>query len=263
MGLSIGFVPTMGALHPGHIALIKESLSRCDITICSIFVNPTQFNDRSDYNKYPNRLENDIRLLEAAGTNLLFLPDVNDVYNNGLENLEQYDIGYLETILEGKFRPGHFQGVAQVMMRLLKAVNPDYLFMGQKDYQQCMVINRLLDLLKFKATLVTCPTLRENDGLAMSSRNLRLTPDQRAKASSIYSALTFVKKNLASGHLGSLKKQAVEMLEKEGFIIDYFEIAKAADLELTSDWDGTTPLVALVAAFAGDVRLIDNMLLNS
>lgn len=234
-----------------------------DITICSIFVNPTQFNDPSDYNKYPTSSGSDIRLLEAAGTHLLFKPSVAAVYPDGTENLEQYNIGYLESILEGKSRPGHFQGVAQVMARLLKAVTPDFLFMGQKDYQQCLVVGRLLGLLHLKTTLITCPTLREADGLAMSSRNLRLTPEQRIKAPALFDALIGVRKKLAPGNLESLKKEAREKLEKKGLKVDYMEIAGTADLQLTDSWDGSTGLIALVAAFAGEVRLIDNLLLNS
>lgn len=262
-GQSIGFVPTMGALHGAHIELVNYSASVCDITVCSIFVNPTQFNDQGDYNKYPDRFENDIRMLSASGVDVVFVPPVAEIYPAGTTALEPYDLGYLETILEGEFRPGHFQGVCQVMSRLLKAVEPDHLFMGQKDYQQCMVIKRLLWLLQMKTVLDTRPTVREKDGLAMSSRNLRLTADQREKAPMIYSVLSDIRNNIVPGNLGKLKNEATKRLNNNGFRVEYVEIANAGNLHPVDEWNGTTPLVALVAAFLGDVRLIDNMLLNN
>jgi pantoate--beta-alanine ligase len=189
-GKVIGFVPTMGALHNGHIALVDQSKKEASLTICSIFVNPTQFNNPNDYQLYPNTIEADIAKLEAAGCDVLFLPAIAEMYPRGTAGLEQYDLGYLETLLEGKYRPGHFQGVCQVMFRLLTMVQPDKLFMGQKDYQQCMVVNRLLQLMQSGTRLITCPTLREPDGLAMSSRNMRLTAEDRQKATTIYKCLT-------------------------------------------------------------------------
>ncbi len=196
-GKSIGFVPTMGALHAGHISLITISKKETDITVCSIFVNPTQFNDPKDFQKYPITLEKDIALLEAAGVDILFLPGVSELYPTGTANLEHYDLGQLENLLEGKYRPGHFQGVCQVMYRLLHLVRPDHLFMGQKDYQQCMVVQRLLTLLGLPIQLHRCPIIREADGLAMSSRNQRLSPAQRANATAIYRALLLLKEEFA------------------------------------------------------------------
>jgi pantoate--beta-alanine ligase len=262
-GLTIGFVPTMGALHDAHIALVNQSASVCDITVCSIFVNPTQFNEPSDYNKYPVTLENDIRRLTASRASILYAPTVNEVYTAGTTSLEHYDLGYLETILEGQFRPGHFQGVCQVMSRLLKTVHPDKLFMGQKDYQQCMVIKKLLGYLEQRAELITCPTLREKDGLAMSSRNMRLNEEQRKKAPLIYAVLTGIKKQLAPGNVDHLKKAAADRLNGGGFRVEYVEIADASTLQPCNEWDGSTQLVALTAAFIGEVRLIDNILLNN
>jgi pantoate--beta-alanine ligase len=252
-GLVSGFVPTMGALHQGHLSLI---------TVCSIFVNPTQFNDPKDFDKYPKTLEQDILLLENAGTDILFLPSVDEVYTDGLTNLEHYDLGYLETILEGKFRPGHFQGVCQVMYRLLKLVQPDLLFMGQKDYQQCMVVKRLLTLMESKTQLIPAPTIRENSGLAMSSRNMRLSEQQRGEAVDISKTLRFIRENLQYQSLNALKSTATEQLQQAGFKVDYVEIAHAETLEPIEEWDGKTPLVALVAAFLGDIRLIDNLILT-
>jgi len=260
----IGFVPTMGALHQGHLSLINASKAGSDVTICSIFVNPAQFNDPKDFEKYPNTIDKDLQFLESAGTDIVFLPTVHEIYPAGIRNLEHYDLGYLETILEGKYRPGHFQGVCQVMSRLLAAVQPDGLFMGQKDYQQCMVIAKLLALMNIASTtqLHICPTVRETDGLAMSSRNLRLNNIERKKAVAINGALQFVKKEIHAGDLTKLEIEAASSLAAQGFKVDYFEIAKADSLELISEWDGNTKLVALAAAFLNQVRLIDNMLLN-
>lgn len=262
-GLTIGFVPTMGALHNAHIDLVNHSATVCNITVCSIFVNPTQFNDPSDYNKYPVTLESDIRMLATSKATILFAPPVSEIYTEGTSSLEHYDLGYLETLLEGEFRPGHFQGVCQVMSRLLKTVDPDVLFMGQKDYQQCMVIKKLLTQLNQDIRLETCPTIREKDGLAMSSRNMRLNNEQRTKAALIYQVLKEIKGNLMPGNLSHLKQEAVKRLTNGGFRVEYVEIADAGNLHPYNEWNGYTPLVGLVAAFIGDVRLIDNMLLNN
>jgi len=261
-GHSIGFVPTMGALHQGHLSLIAASRRDNGITVASIFVNPTQFNDPKDFEKYPKTLEKDIELLEAAGTDLLFLPSVTEIYPEGTGHLRQYDLGYLETILEGKYRPGHFQGVCNVMHRLMDAVQPDNLYMGQKDYQQCMVVKHLLQLTGSPARLHPCPTLREADGLAMSSRNTRLGPAEREKATAIYRALSQLRDTLRPGPVAAACSEAAASLAKYDFKVDYIAIADAATLEPIGDWDGRRNIVALAAAFQQDVRLIDNMLLN-
>jgi pantoate--beta-alanine ligase len=264
-GKQIGFVPTMGALHTGHIALIDQSKQATAVTVCSIFVNPTQFNNPGDYQLYPKTIEQDIAKLEAAGCDALFLPSIEEMYPNGTTGLEQYDLGYLETLLEGKFRPGHFQGVCQVMFRLLSMVQPHQLFMGQKDYQQCMVVTRLLTLMKSPIQLITCPTLREPDGLAMSSRNLRLSPEDRQKATTIYHCLTLIKQQLSQGVFWpAVKEKAEKMLIDAGFRIDYVELADANTLQPATATMATVyqgPRVALIAAFLHDVRLIDNMLM--
>lgn len=260
----IGFVPTMGALHQGHISLIKSSSKSNQVTVCSIFVNPTQFNDPKDYDKYPVTIEKDIELLENAGCDVLFMPSVTEMYPEGLDLPMHYDLGYLETILEGKFRPGHFQGVCVVVHKLLEKVLPDNLYLGQKDYQQCMVIAKLVDLigLKNEITINICPTLREPDGLAMSSRNIRLKEYERKKAVAIFQSLRFIRDNLKKGDLSVLKHEANSLLKKNGFKTDYIEIAGANDLLLANEWNGKTKLVAVAAAFLNEVRLIDNMLLN-
>ncbi len=260
----IGFVPTMGALHKGHISLIESSSKSNQVTVCSIFVNPTQFNDPKDYEKYPVTIEKDIELLENAGCDVLFMPSVTEMYPEGLGLPMHYDLGYLETILEGKFRPGHFQGVCVVVHKLLEKVLPDNLYLGQKDYQQCMVITKLVDLigLKNEITINICPTLREPDGLAMSSRNIRLKEDERKKVVAIFQSLRFIRDNLKKGDLSVLKHEANSLLTKNGFKTDYIEIAGANDLSLVNEWDGKIKLVAVAAAFLNEVRLIDNMLLN-
>lgn len=262
-GRQIGFVPTMGALHPGHISLINASRQDNPVTVCSIFVNPTQFNDPADFEKYPITLDKDIRLLEEAGCSVLFLPSVTEIYPDGPKARMHYDLGYLETRLEGFYRPGHFQGVCMVVHRLLDIVQPNHLYLGQKDYQQCMVITRLVELTGIKNVEVkVCPTLREADGLAMSSRNMRLSAADRQTATAIYRCLLYIKENLAAGDLSLLMQAACGQLEAAGFRVDYVDIADAHTLAPVSQWDGQQPLVALVAAFLNEVRLIDNMLLT-
>ena len=263
-GEKIGFIPTMGALHQGHLSLINSSINKNTITVASIFVNPTQFNDPKDFEKYPVTIEKDIDLLEKEGCDILFLPAVNEIYPDGTRAAIHYNLGFLETILEGKFRPGHFQGVCMVVHRLLEIIQPDKLYLGQKDYQQCMVITRLIDLIKQKEKTIVkiCSTLRENDGLAMSSRNMRLNEMERKEASGIYQCISFIKENLKPGSLLPLKANARKWLEKKGFRVDYVEIADAESLESVNEWDGKQKLVALIAAFLNEVRLIDNMILN-
>lgn len=263
-GREIGFVPTMGALHKGHISLIEESKKNNRLTACSIFVNPVQFNDPKDFEKYPVTIENDILMLEKAGCDILFLPSVQEIYPEGTKQTKKYDLGYLETILEGKFRPGHFQGVCRVLERLLNIVKPHNLYLGRKDYQQCMVIKKLTELtgLDKIINVQICPTLREDDGLAMSSRNMRLTPGDRTKAPAIYKVLQVIKENINTMNIEAVKDMAKQLLSDNGFRPDYVEIADASNLRLIEKWDGKKEIVALVAAFLNDIRLIDNLDLN-
>lgn len=264
MGKRIGFVPTMGALHAGHISLVKASISQNDITVSSIFINPTQFNDPGDFAKYPVTLETDLFMLEEAGTDILFLPSVKDMYPEGISTLRKYDLGRLEQIFEGKYRPGHFQGVCNVVDTLLSITEPDHLYLGQKDYQQSMVLTRLLEIIgrKQKTKIVVCPTFREPDGLAMSSRNLRLKEDERKKAVTISKVLEYLKNNLKPGSLKEMKSTGINKLKENGLKPDYVAIADANTLDAVENWDGKQRLVALIAAYLNDVRLIDNMLLN-
>jgi pantoate--beta-alanine ligase len=261
-GASIGFVPTMGALHRGHMTLVEDSVKHTDLTVSSIFVNPTQFNDPADFAKYPVTIETDLKLLAEYGADIVFLPEVSGIYPAGMDQLIHYPLGQLETILEGKYRPGHFQGVCQVVHRLLEIVQPDILFMGQKDYQQCMVVRNLIETFNLPVRLETCSTIREDSGLAMSSRNTRLNVEDRSKASEIYSALSEIKKQLKPGILTTLKENANRQLTEAGFEVDYLEICHAGDLTIMDKWDGQAPVIALAAAFLSGVRLIDNLVLN-
>lgn len=260
-GDCIGFVPTMGALHEGHLRLIDASLQAADITVCSIFVNPKQFNDPRDFEKYPNRIGIDLDMLYSRGTDGVFLPAVDEIYPPGHVENKTYDLGGLDSRLEGAFRPGHFQGVCQVMDRLLHIVNADLLFMGQKDFQQCLVIKKLLEITGLKTRLEIFPTVRESSGLAMSSRNMRLSPEQKEQAALIYKTMTDLKGNLRPGNLSTLKRSAINALSAAGFKVDYVEIGDTGNLMPVEDWDGKQNIVVVVAAFLGEVRLIDNLLL--
>lgn len=260
-GKSIGFVPTMGALHQGHLSLIELGKQKADITVASIFINPTQFNDPKDYEKYPVTTDNDISLLENTNCDILFLPGLSEIYPEGTASNVQYQLGKLENVLEGKFRPGHFQGVAQVVHRLLNIVQPDFLFLGSKDYQQVLVIKKLVDLTSFPVEVITGDTLRETSGLAMSSRNLRLSREQLQHSTSIHKALLYIKDHFSTTPLVKLESDATTLLLNDGFSkVDYVAIVDAQTLE-TPLAGQKENLVALIAAFMGDVRLIDNIVL--
>ena len=255
---TIGFVPTMGALHNGHISLISKAKSENNLVVCSIFVNPTQFNNPVDLEKYPKTIEADIEKLESAACDILFLPSVAEMYPASEKN-KHYELGYLETILEGKYRPGHFQGVCIIVDKLLLAVKPTVLYLGRKDYQQCMVVAAMMKLEKHVCRLVICETIRETDGLAMSSRNMRLNAEDRQQALRIIESLNYLKKNIKIGSLEALKDNADFFLTENGYKVDYIEIADATTLEIQETWDGEKKLIALVAAYLNEVRLIDNI----
>jgi len=262
-GNTIGFVPTMGALHEGHISLLEVSKKENNLTVCSVFVNPAQFNDPNDFKKYPVTIEQDIHMLESQGCDIVFMPPLLEMYPEGFAHGQQYDLGYLENILEGKYRPGHFQGVCRIVDLLLDIVHPHRLYLGQKDYQQCLVIKKLLELTnRTNIEIRICPTLREPDGLAMSSRNRRLSEDERSHAPIIFKILNEIKKDLKTGSLIKIKEKAKKDLQANGFTVDYVEIADAEDLSLMDDWNGDQKLVALMAASLNEVRLIDNLSLN-
>ena len=260
--LKIGFVPTMGALHNGHISLIQECKKHCDITVCSIFVNPTQFNDKKDFEKYPSTIENDIYLLETNKADILFLPSVNEVYKDGIEELKQFDLGYLENILEGKYRPGHFQGVCNVVYRLLNIIQPNTIFLGRKDYQQYLILKKMMQQFFSNIEILAVDIKREENGLAMSSRNMRLSEKAKTNAVSIFRALQFIKQNIAENNFDELKNKAAEQLLQNGFDnIDYIEICDAETL-LPANAISNKKLIALVAAFIEGVRLIDNIFID-
>jgi len=263
-GRSVGFIPTMGALHRGHISLLEESRKKGDITVVSIFVNPTQFNDKNDFDNYPSTITEDKIMLEAAGADIIFIPSVDEVYPDTSDKTPSYDFGYLDTILEGAHRPGHFKGVGQVVARLLEIVTPDKLYIGQKDFQQCMVIKKLAQQIPSLQNLdiTICPTLREDDGLAMSSRNRRLTIPQRAVANLIYQCLISIKTKAGVQKFSIVQKECMDILTDKGFRPEYVALADANDLTLLDEYDTNRPMVALIAAHIGDVRLIDNMLLQ-
>lgn len=260
-GKTIGFVPTMGALHKGHISLIQKSKADTDISVCSIFINPTQFNNIVDLQKYPVTIERDIDLLEAAGCDILFLPSTGEMYSEDEIN-EHYDLGMLETKLEGQYRPGHFQGVCIIVDKLLKAVQPTSIYLGKKDYQQCMVLTKMIQDKNYDVKVRLCDTVREIDGLAMSSRNARLNAEERRISLKIFESLKYIQEKIKPGNLDHLKLSATKFLTDNGFKVDYTEIADAQTLEIVVEWDGKKKLVTLVAAYLNDVRLIDNLILQ-
>ncbi len=261
-GIKIHFVPTMGALHQGHISLINNAKQTNSITVCSIFINPTQFNKLSDFEKYPVTLENDIYQLEKLSCEVVFIPSASEIYPKGLISSQKYELGNLENIMEGKYRPGHFQGVCQVVHRLLEIVQPDQLLLGQKDYQQVMIIKKMVKLLGINVEIIVCPTLRENDRLAMSSRNMRLSKEERNRAATIFSVLSMIKNEIDTKDPVLLKENAIQILIAEGFKVDYVEIADADTLEIISEMKNKIRLVTLAAAYLNDVRLIDNLLIS-
>ncbi len=262
-GHFIGFVPTMGALHEGHLSLIEESRKANDITVCSIFVNPIQFNNKQDLEKYPRNLKEDLRLLQSAGCDYVFIPENEEIYPEGTPGLD-INFGSLDKVLEGKFRPGHFKGVAIVVKKLFEIVNPDNAYFGKKDYQQLLIIRRLAEILQLPVKIHACPTFRESDGLAMSSRNLRLTIGEREMASLIYQTLCKVK--VKAGHLPvkDLRRWAIKKISSNpAFNIEYFEIVNKNDLHILESWKEKGNALACTAVFLGDIRLIDNIELFS
>ena len=253
----------MGALHRGHMALIAQSKKEQKVTIASIFVNPTQFNEPADFAKYPVTLEKDIQMLEAGGCDILFLPAVNEVYPDGITPKHHYELGELENIWEGFYRPGHFQGVCQVVHRLLDIIKPAHLYLGMKDYQQCKVIRKMIELTGLNVQVHMVPTVREADGLALSSRNLRLNERERQQAVSIYNQLCMIKEGIGQWSVEELQQKATENLLASGFKkVDYVAIANRQTLFPIKEFFPGKKLVVLIAAFLNEVRLIDNMELD-
>jgi pantoate--beta-alanine ligase len=255
----IAMVPTMGALHQGHVSLIAEAKQQADLVVCSIFVNPTQFTDPKDLEKYPRPLEHDIKMLEEAGCDVVFMPSVKEMYP-GPENWH-IDLGAAEFLLEGEFRKGHYQGVTQIVKKLFDAVNPDIAFFGQKDFQQVLMIKLMVAHFQMPIKIVSCPIIREPDGLAMSSRNIHLSAQDRQNALVINQALQYVKTHFKEDSIENLLEKATAMLQGiPGVELDYFTIANGESL-LPEYNKAADNLVALVAAKVGETRLIDNVLL--
>lgn len=261
-GQTIGFVPTMGALHEGHMDLIRRSREECDITVCSIFVNPTQFNDPSDLEKYPRTLEADLELLRSEKTDIVFHPDIKDIYPDGENRSKHFDFGEIDKVMEGSFRPGHFDGVAQVVDRLLEIVSPHRLYMGQKDFQQVAVVRSLLAQTDHQAQLVMVPTRRESHGLAMSSRNRRLSHSIREKAACIFEGLSWIKDHMDVLTVTELQEGFVERCSIPPFRAEYIEIVHGHSLKSLTNLSGEEYVVACAAVWAGDIRLIDNIILR-
>ncbi|MBT8218708.1 MAG: pantoate--beta-alanine ligase [Bacteroidia bacterium] len=260
--LTIGFVPTMGALHDGHISLIQAATDRCDITVCSIFVNPTQFNQKSDLDKYPYNITADLNRLLDHDTDVVFIPDADEIYPEGDSYEMSYDLGGMDEILEGAKRPGHFEGVVQVVDLLLQIVGPDQLFMGQKDFQQFSIIQKMLELQESKIELVVCPIIREKDGLAMSSRNVRLTEKDRRDALQLNRTLLYIKNHIFEHPIDDVLTAAKRMLESPNMRLEYLTIVDVKTLQEVYEIKPEMKTVALIAAWVGDVRLIDNMILR-
>ena len=260
---SIGFVPTMGALHEGHLSLIRRSRSENDVTVASIFVNPTQFNDSSDYARYPRTIEKDRAMLEEAGCNILFCPPESEIYSSPeLKNID-FNPGTVADVLEGAHRPGHFQGVAAVVKRLFDIIQPDNAYFGAKDYQQLLIIKKLVQFYHLPIQVIGCETLREPNGLAMSSRNMLLSPAERSEAAFLYQMLQKAKGLVLSGKTdkqGIIDIIMTDFEQNGNFKLDYFDICSAESLQSASDLS-QKDLVMCVAAFLGKVRLIDNIVL--
>ena len=256
---SIGFVPTMGALHKGHLSLVETSLANVDCTVVSIFINPRQFNDSDDLKKYPRPIESDIRMLSETGIDVLFLPDEVDIYARGDESHIDFDPGPAANSMEGKFRPGHFKGMAEVVYRLLAIVEPDKLYMGQKDFQQLTIVRKMITDLHIPVLLEMCPTVRESNGLAMSSRNARLSTEARQEAAIIYSTLVAAQRLYEEeAPVGEIKKLAMQALTRRNFDPEYFEIVDGISLEPVSSIDDSQFVVTCCAVKVEGIRLIDN-----
>lgn len=255
----MGYVPTMGALHQGHLSLIDAAREKADIVVCSIFVNPTQFNDKKDLENYPRPIEADIQKLKEANCDVLFLPEVDEMYNSNDE--WHIELDNLDNILEGEIRPGHYQGVTQIVKKLFDIVKPDYAFFGQKDFQQFVVISYMVKKLDIKVQLIRCPIIREMDGLAMSSRNVYLSAEDRQNALSLIKALTKAKEDFSSLSISEVRKNAMDYLSKaRGIKVEYFELFNTRTFEPATSKENEN-IIALVAARVGSIRIIDNMIL--
>ena len=257
-GKKIGFVPTMGALHEGHASLVRRAVAENEIVVVSVFVNPTQFNDKNDLLKYPRTLEADCELLEKEGAAYVFAPTVEEIYPE--PDTRQFSYAPLDTVMEGKFRPGHFNGVCQVVSKLLMMVEPDVAYFGEKDFQQLAIIREMVKQMNFPLQIVGCPIVREADGLALSSRNARLSEEQRKQALEISQTL-FKSQEYAALHTLEETQKFVEesIAVAEGLELEYFEIVDGMTLQKIASWEDTDYVVGCITVFCGEVRLIDNI----
>ena len=260
-GKTVGFVPTMGALHQGHISLINESKKVCDITVCSIFVNPTQFNNANDLTRYPRTPEADVQLLEQAGCDVLYMPDVKDIYPT--TDTRQFNFGYLDTVLEAEHRPGHYNGVGQVVSILLTGIEPHKAFFGSKDYQQVMIVKTLVKQLKLPVEIISCAILRENDGLAMSSRNMLLTPEERKIAALVPKMMEEAIEIARQIGVSAAKSFILNEVAKVPIMkLDYYEVCDTETLEPLTALRHNQQAISLIAVFVGNIRLIDNWMVD-
>lgn len=260
-GGSVGLVPTMGALHRGHLSLVEAAVRENPVVVASIFVNPAQFNDPEDLKRYPRSLEADLHLLEPAGCKIVFAPDIEAVYPE--PDTRMFDFGLLDKVMEGKYRTGHFNGVAQVVSKLFEMVKPDKAYFGLKDFQQLAIIKSMVKMLKMPVEIVACPIIREENGLAMSSRNELLTTEERENAALIFQTLTRAKELSGKKTIQEIQNMVVQTINKNPFLnVEYFEIVDAENLQPVNSMSGEGKKVGCIAAFCGKVRLIDNIELN-
>jgi pantoate--beta-alanine ligase len=258
-GKTVGFVPTMGALHEGHLTLLRQAKKENNIAVVSVFVNPTQFNNPEDLEKYPRNLESDYALLKNAGCDIVFVPTVEEMYPTGLKT-ENWSFGNLTKVMEGANRPGHFDGVATVVKRLFEAVPANRAYFGKKDYQQLTIIESMVEMLKIPITIVGVGIVRETDGLAMSSRNMRLTQNQRDNAPQIYRTLKKVVEMALKNNLAEIQLFVVQSINSiPEFELEYFEIADSRTLETLSELDLSRPTMGFIVVNVGNIRLIDNI----
>lgn len=257
-GKTVGLVPTMGALHAGHASLVKRSVAENDVTVVSVFVNPTQFNDKNDLVKYPRTLEADCVLLESCGASFAFAPSVEEMYPE--PDTRQFSYAPLDTVMEGAFRPGHFNGVCQIVSKLFNAVKPDRAYFGEKDFQQLAIIREMVRQMQFPLEIVGCPIVREEDGLALSSRNARLSGEERQQALRISQTL-FESRTFAADHTVEETQHFVEesIAAAPGLRLEYFELVDGTTLQKISHWSDTDYAVGCITVFCGEVRLIDNI----
>ena len=255
---SIGFVPTMGALHAGHRSLVEKARRECKTVVVSVFVNPTQFNDKNDLRNYPRTPEADAAVLEAAGADYVLMPSVEEIYPE--PDTRQFDFGAVDKVMEGATRPGHFNGVAQVVSRLFAIVEPAKAYFGEKDFQQIAVIKAMVEQLGLDVEIVECPIIRDVDGLALSSRNTLLTPEYRAAAPRIYEVISQCEAKSAELSPAELTSWVVEQVEADGLLkVIYFQAVDALSLQQVESWDESPRIQGCIAVQAGEIRLIDNI----